>query len=181
MRKMCLTIIFSLCACSSQEVSSAPPPVPPESVNYIELFMSRASATQAEFEQYKVSEGGIFVECGEVVRGRPKPRTQDFRPASLDVLDALAPLAKDVGAIIKKENPSLDPPSPGDSMFDAGVVTLAVGIGSDKVDISTSVNAIANAVNPPERKIRRLVQAIREATGNDDCGKNSFYGINPKN
>lgn len=172
-----LAALVSL-GCSNRTVTALPEPIGRE-IEYIELYMSRASSSGTEFEQYKVSPGGIYMECGDIYRGRPTPVTQDFKNSSPELLNSLTPLAEDIISTMKKDPQKLEAPGKSNSMFDPGILNLSIGIGNDKLDLHTSVDAAVNAINPLERKIKRLIQTIRNRLGNSDCGKNDFYGIPP--
>lgn len=131
----------------------------------------------AEFEQYKVSPGGVFAECGAFSRGRTHPEHQSFAPATPEKKRELEVAAWDVYDYISEHPQSFDAPGRSDGMFDPGQFTLVVDSGEKRIEVKTSVNAIANSSAPAERKILRLATLIRGSSPGSSCGRHDFYGI----
>lgn len=145
--------------------------------DYMEFFMRRASSSESEFEQYKISPGGVFIECGEFVRGRPEPTTQKFIPSDSLELAAVREKAAVVQRLISAENSPLPPEGKGDSMFDPGQFSLSLGEGENLVELKTTVNAVSDADTPITRSLKSFAVTLRKALKTEDCGKDDFYGI----
>ena len=149
----------------------------PTSPDYIELFMKRASSLETAFEQYKVTPGGAFIECGEVRNGHPTPSTQDFRSKdAVDLKDSFDKAQQLLTALLK-EPPALPKPDKGTSMFDGGEISIKVGNAYSMKEMRTTLNEVANAETPITRLAKILSTTLRKTLKSQDCGKDDFYGI----
>lgn len=168
-------LIPLICAgCSAQNRVDTPSAAP---VEYVDLFMRRASASESEFEQYKISPGGVFLECGEFIRGRPEPQNQRFIPSDKIDLTEVREKAATVSRVVGGNNSGLPSPGKGDSMFDPGQFVLSIGEGGVTLDLKTSINAVSDATDPTLKAMKSLAVAVRRALKTDNCGKDDFYGI----
>lgn len=167
-------VVLLFAGCAEHALKPSAPQAP---VEYIDLFMRRASASEVEFEQYKISPGGIFLECGEFVRGRPAPEDQKFIPSDSVDLSEVREKAATVKRLIDESPGGLPTPGKGDSMFDPGQFLVSIGQGSSNIDLKTTINAVSDAADPAARALKSLAVAVRRALKTEDCGKNDFYGI----
>src|SRR5262245_61802855 len=67
-RFLCCALIVSFSGCSSSKPAS--PAIEPTKLESIELYMSRKSFAQVDFEQFKLFGAKLFVECGQVRRNK---------------------------------------------------------------------------------------------------------------
>lgn len=168
-----VTLFFWGCG-GAVEPSPAPESFKPE---FIQLFLSRAELASAEFEQFKLSPGGIFVECGNFSRGKTIPNSQDFKQVSSDLLEKIRAASWDTVEFTKRSGSDLPEPGVSDSLFDPGQALFVVQSQGKPIEIKTSVNALASANGILETKLRRLARLVREAGQSGSCGKGDFYGI----
>lgn len=185
---LCLYTIIFLSGCSSHTnpdagSNSITPSVleSPSGVDFVELFLIRASSTQSEFEQYKASTQGTFVECGIVSNSRAKPEHQRFAPLEPDSFSSVAKAAEVF--LISYQNGKSEFPSSGlgKSMFDPGALTISIGSSAGITNVKTSVDAVSNAESGTALKLKNLVREIRQNLGDQACGSKDFYGIPAKN
>ena len=166
-------LLFSACAQTAQMTT----PTSDFNPEYVEVFMSRASFSNAEFEQFKATPGGVFAECGLFTRGRSIPEHQAFVPIDSDVRSAVNEAAWDVYQYLDSHPQHFEEPGKSDGMLDPGQVFLTIESKGKRTEVKTSVNSIANMDGVAETKIRRLVRILRGAPSTSECGGGDFYGI----
>jgi len=152
---------------------------PPEDFNVasIELYMSRTSLFQANFEQYQLSPDLAFVECGEVRRGRHVPQQQNIISIPEDAYDRISEASWHVVEAVDRMTIDFDPPGTDKSLFDPGRLSLSIALDSRATEVKTSVDSVSLASSAKERNVLKLVKLIRGAVGTNHCGLGEFYGI----
>ena len=163
--------VFFLTACSS-----ATAPTPTEAgpaIGRIELFMSRASLVQVDFEQFVLRGSTLFHECGRVNQGRQFPAAHGVVTLDNATISELSTLATDARAGEQK----LAPAGNNKNLADPGVFTLALELDGARRTVRTNVDAVANAETAESRRLRALAVALRRASGGKLCDYQSFYGV----
>lgn len=164
-------LFFSACA------TQTPPATESESFEFLELYLSRGSLSTTEFEQYKISPGGIFIECGELKGGRAIPTSQEFKRYEEGTFSEIRKRAHEALTYLNTHTNSFEPPGKTSSLFDPGQFLLTISFGKEKKEVRTSVNAVSQELDVPTSMIKKLTQAVRKTVNADVCGKASFYGI----
>ncbi len=176
-----LIVLFTslLGACSSS-APLAPHNITPPSgrTPIIELFLSRSSMTMTEFEQYKLSSGHLYMECGEVRRGRFIAREQELTPVTNDALAPLHERIADLFASASRTDSTMETPGTNRSLLDPGIFLLSIELeGSGTKNFKTSLDSVANAEQLLTQSLRKLASLIRGLRSEIPCGNDSFYGI----
>jgi len=148
----------------------------------IELFLSRASLTSTDFEQYKLSNSSVYFECGEIRRGRFLPRQQEFIEVAPELQNEIFAAANTTLDHRTKNKYELDPPGKNKNLADPGIFTLTIVPASgEPVLLPTSLDSITERGRELERNMERLAKLMRKSAGNNVCGSPSFYGLQPLN
>lgn len=146
-------------------------------VDGLELYLSRASLMQTDFEQYKLANDQLFFECGEIRRGRHLAKEQSFSPVSETVSAALRSQAWEVLDQTKRARSKFDDPGGTGSMFASGVLKLQIDAGTDRYTVHTSLDSISEPKKGSERAVLKLVEQLRGRASGAHCGAPQFYGI----
>lgn len=171
-------LTFTSCGSSSSLSPSSPPP----NVESLELYLSRASFTGAEFEQFKFSNGRLFAECGKVAGGRQAAQYQDFHKLSAEQNQAINKRAQEALQFALNHELKLDDPGKSQSMFDPGQYNLHITSSAGPTNIQTSLDAIVAASKTSEENLRLLAKELREVAmqyspSSKLCGNVSFYDL----
>ncbi|RMG44431.1 MAG: hypothetical protein D6719_01875 [Candidatus Dadabacteria bacterium] len=140
--------------------------------------MSRKELSRTPFEQIKLSENTLFKECGNIKRGRFYATEQEVTFVTVTQRDRLDSLAAELRIYLKTH--TFRPERPGDnsSLFDPGRLSLSVEYkDGETVSFETSLDSVSNASRGSEKRIKKLVSALRGAAGGILCGRKEFFGI----
>lgn len=150
------------------------------SLTSFELYLSRPSFTEVDFEQYKLSGGYLVKECGLVRRGRHHAIEQD-----IDSLDS-----KQLEMLAGKSWPLIDYLDQGGKAFgkagknkhfaDPGRASLKIVSSGGTEEILTSVDNISSPKSIGERRLLHFVEVVRGIGKGSHCGKIQFYDIEAK-
>lgn len=143
----------------------------------IELYVSRSNMADTEFEQYKVSAGRLFAECGKIKAGRYVPIEQESDEVEADLAGQIGEAVQGVlSADAELEHP-YDEPGSNRSMMDPGQLYLTLAFGEEVKSIKTSLDSVSEPTGSRERKLLKLLRLMRGASGEPLCGNREFYGV----
>ena len=169
-----VVFLLLLSGCST---STPQPPPPHSSVQASEVFLSRGSLTGTSFEQYKLTAGQLYYECGTMNRNRYAASEQDLLQLSPEAEGAIQDLARSFDTLFGQPPPRLDPPGNSNGVFDPGQASFVVSNGKETREIRTSLDTIANASSPLPGRLKRFVMALRGAVPKEPCGSSAFFGL----
>jgi len=156
--------------------AAAPAEVPLET---IELFMSRSTLTETEFEQYKLSGSRLYHECGEIRRGRFVAEEQEVTSVEAAALGHVKRASAELRQMMAAKQWLLDEPGRSTDLIDPGQLYLTLTFTGEPIKVKTSLDSISAAGKSAERKIKEIAELLR-AQGGVRCGNRSFYGIGTK-
>ena len=166
-----------LCSCSS---SIDTPKVDQNSINTVELFMSRKNLNETEFEHFKLFDNNLFLECGKIHHGRHVIRRQEILAADdSQVASVKGHTAKLVG-IFQSADPMFEERGTNKNLFDPGQLSLSVTSSFNPISVDTSLDSVSTPNSAPEKTIRRLAESLRGIASPELCGNKDFYGIGMK-
>jgi hypothetical protein len=142
-----------------------------------ELFLSRASLGDAEFEHLKISEKTIFIECGKLRRTSHFPAVQTVRPLTKNAKLRLQATTTKLFNELDESSANWDPPGKSRSLSDPGQVKLTMDEGGKRQVIHTSLDSISDPRSGAARTLRDVVRTFRAISGGELCGNKEFYGI----
>lgn len=173
-----LLLLTCLLPVSCSIFASSPAPLGNDrKVDALELFVSRASLGTVEFEQYKVSEGLLFAECGAISRGRFVPREQNSFDLSSEEQQRISGKAAEFLAFTAQENLSLAPAGDNSSLADPGQFYLTLVMPEGRKEFMTSLDAVTNADGRTQEKLKEMAELIRRSSAFGHCGLKDFYGL----
>jgi hypothetical protein len=146
----------------------------------IELYLSRANLTETDFEQYRISSGKIFRECGQIRRGRFSPQDQNLENIDSETLARLNEEGSALMGYLSESEPKFDQPGKNASLFDPGQLYLTLRFSDATKEIKTSLDSVTSSNAIAQTRIAKLADLIRHAAKNDPCGNRSFYGLGAK-
>ena len=168
-------VLLASSACTTQLEDNIP------SVTYdfdsIGLYLARGSLTKTDFEQYKVFSKNLFFECGEIKGGENIPAQQ--APALLTPTQQkkIQGTATALCEVLENSNFTFAKQDPKHGIANSGQLILDLSVNGKEYKIKTSVDSISNSKSLQEKKLRRLVEAIRGSTKTPPCGLKEFYGL----
>lgn len=154
----------------------APMPPPDTQITSLDLFMTRSSLLSTDFEQYSLSEDGLFSECGVIDHGRFVAKTQILSDLSPEERAAIIDSAYGLQQMLGEKKLTFDPPGTKASPFDPGSFSLKVSLGGEDIEVKTSFDAVVNGETRPTEKLRTLAKLLRYSAA-EGCGANTFYGL----
>ena len=150
-------------------------------IDSVDLYVSRASLTRTEFEQYKITKQKFYYECGKINGSMPKPEVQNVKNLSLNDYSQISKLASDIVNFQNRHELNLDKEGKSTSMFDAGQFILTISAGAKPVEIKTSLDSITSATKTSENYLKLIAKKIREIalinSGSSLCGNRKFYEL----
>ena len=146
-------------------------------VSAVELYLSRSSFSDTEFEHFKLSGNKLFGECGKIRRGRQIPVDQALTPVSADDSTKITDIAREILTEANTKNLSLAKPGANRHMADPGQFTLTLSTGSDLKRIETSLDEVSNANFSDTKKLKKLTETLRGVGSNKLCGNKVFFGL----
>jgi hypothetical protein len=162
----------------------------------IDVFSARGFLGGSEYEQYKMSEGLLWRECG-AVRSKPGAASQGSQPGDqiFSPDPSLNPAERRVEDVQKSEQVTLEDsvnallaevnaapgrknPLPGGifSLAEPGLFEMAVEVNGKKTRIVSSVDAVSEEENDTLVKAKELFSKLR-AIGPVICNARTFFGI----
>lgn len=169
-----IVLLLFLPGCFSE---SPKPSDPNQKVTSMELFYSRSSWNETEFEQFQLVGGKLFQECGEIRHGRYLAKEQKIKPLTSESTETLQTRLDKIARYMLENSPSFDDPGDNVGLADPGVFSFRAKYGSDQVEIETSYDSISAPSSYAEKRLKKVVQAVRASAGGILCGNASFYGI----
>lgn len=151
---------------------------PKAAVSGFELFLSRTSFSDTEFEHYKLSGENLFVECGTQRHGRMVPRQQTLKKASPQAAELMNSAAAEILSRLRSQKPSLESPGTNRSPADPGEFLLTFDSAEGSKSIRTSLDAAANDKVGFGRDLASFAELVRGSS--NACGTQSFYGLGRK-
>lgn len=179
MKHTLLSLTFSALLCGCAMFDEAPPSTPEglTSISYT-LYVSRASLTNTEFEQYKLLPAGLFSECGTIHRGRSETRQQTIEKVDSEKLVKSRELALELFETLSSgDHAPVDAPGANSGLADPGKYTLTVQVGEKRVDLKTSFDFVERQQTSLSSHAHSLTQMIRSMPSKTLCGNQDFYGI----
>lgn len=149
---------------------------PDTAITSLDLFMTRSSLLSTDFEQYSLTEDGLFGECGVVENGRFVAKTQTLSEISPTQRSAIVAATYGLGQMLAEKQPSFDPPGTKASPFDPGTFSLKAALGDEPFEVKTSFDSVVNGETRPTERLRTLARLIRDSAV-EGCGANTFYGL----
>lgn len=154
-------------------------PIEPESV---ELYLSRATLVDTDFEQYKLTGSRLFYECGKVQGGRQAPQKQNVIKLDPHELEELYGLATEVAAFANNYELVLDEPGASRNMFDPGQFLLKLEGQTGSLPIRTSLDSVTTDSKTSTTLLKKLGAALRanvlqNIPEQSICGKRKFYDL----
>jgi len=148
-----------------------------ENVRSVELFYSRSSFSETEFEQFKYIPGNLYRECGHITRGRFLPEFQGFVPVPKSDVALVQKRVAQIAAQVQDLNPSYDLPGKSKGMFDPGQYILTIRYSSENVQVRTALDSVTEPKNNAEKSLASLAETFRRLGGGMLCGNTDFYGL----
>ena len=175
-RIACLVVIAG-CSASTPEPAQLATSEELSAISY-SLYISRASLTSQEFEQYKTLPQGVFVECGTIYRGRPQTSFQGIEAGTQSQQEATKAAAYALLQILNSnESPKFDEPGVGSGFADPGKYVLTIGSGSSRREIKTSLDWVEQKRTAFAGKVHEFTTLVRGMPSTSPCGNAEFYGI----
>lgn len=159
-------------------------PVPEESsaqkeqVSGFELFLSRSSFADTEFEHYKLSGGAFFVECGRERHGRMIPQKQALEKPRAGSAEILSTTAAELLSRWREQKPSLETPGNNRTPGDPGEYLLTIEGANGQTKINTSLDMTVNDRVAFGKDLGSFAELVRGSAA--ACGSGTFYGLGRK-
>lgn len=177
--------LFSLAlliGCSSTDPHPTITTLEANSSRSIELYLSRASVSKSEFEQFKVTNEHIYVECGKIAGGRQSAQYQELSPLSQVDQNEIHDLTSTIVDFSNSHTLHLDQAGNSDIFYDPGQFILKLEGPSNKILIKTSLDSIASASKTSEDNLKKLAIKLRESAkkasnSGNLCGNNKFFDL----
>jgi len=174
-RAITLVILFASSACGLLEQT---PPAPRLSVDTLDLYLSRASLLQTDYEQYKISPPYLIMECGVVRKGRHTAAQQKTVSLDDEAGQRLLEPVYELAALLQKESHQFAEPGKNSGMADPGQLFLDLRTKDGaNLSIRSSVDWVGAPRSSYERKLLDAVRRLRGAAGQPPCGMADFSGI----
>lgn len=180
--KRCFVFIlcFLISSCSYSKVDDEQFKESGVKFENIGLYLGRGSLSQADFEQYRVSDRVIYVECGVMKHGNNIPQAQSPFPLSKEDSFNIQKHIYGLYEALANTKFKFDKPGIGRGMADPGELIFDFSLNGKFYKIHTSVDSVSDPSTLVEIKLKQIVQSIRSATKHSLCGLKDFYGINNK-
>lgn len=185
MRKILITMIglSVLTACSVFEggvkatSEQASPEIDPSTVSF-GMYLQRGGLGGSEFEQYKTLSDSLFVECGDISKGRVNSEYQRVLEVdSQKLIVAKQRVARFVTQYKSISSAQYDSPGMGGGFSDPGKCTVRLRAGERSLEIKTSLDWVERSRDEVSRELRHLVEVIRGLPSNTLCENKDFYGL----
>ena len=168
-----------LVACSSSEPSPPPAETTAKLASSIELdaLLTRASIQSTDFEQFKLFNGKLYKECGQIKRGRFTPAEQDLLTLSAEPAQRLNTQAQELWQQLVPSAPKLPEPGTNKNFADPGKVIITLRSSGAAREAKTSLDSVTNQGEQTLVKIKRLLELLRGEAGGKLCNNQTFYGL----
>lgn len=170
-----LFLMAFMCGCSSAGVQVAESP--PAPLNSLEIFMSRATLRDVHFEQFKLSGGRLFAECGKIQGGRYLPIEQNLATLTQDNETLIRDKAKEIHGTLGEKPRVFEEPGSNSTMFSPGKFTLSIDFNGVIREIKTTHTSILRPTSLPAKSSQELAALVRSAAGKTLCGKKDFFEL----
>jgi len=168
-----LLSLVCLCACHLNGGNSS---LEAENLKSLELFMSRSSFTETEFEHYKLNLPDIFYECGEIQRGRFFAEEHNYLTIPPETLVSLNEKLISLLTLYKHPHSGLSEAGNNSNFADPGQFKLTL-ISDQAYEIFCSLDSISNREGSIEERLFNLARLIRSIPERGICSNPNFYGI----
>jgi hypothetical protein len=178
-----ILLLLGFSACSTNESSpSTSNQDKLATIQSIDLYLSRATFSGAQFEQFKFTNGKLFAECGKIAGGRQTATYQDLRKLSSEDNFAINSKTNTLIAFASSHELKLDEPGKSSSMFDPGQYELKINSSSGSTSIKTSLDAVSTASKTSEENLRVLAKTLRDIAMHHSpsstlCGNKKFFDL----
>ncbi|MBX7138765.1 MAG: hypothetical protein K1X83_12355 [Oligoflexia bacterium] len=172
-------LLLLLSACSNpsptpeQPRAETAPTVAPD----LELLMSRAAIGMIEFEQYKLTSGQLYHECGQIKRGRYLALEQDLSPLQPAQQQRISGLVSEISQSLTQKPHKFPSSGTNSGIGDPGIFELKLSSGGVDHLVKTAVDTVAAQPSRLEGKTKLLAALLRGVVGKPICGNYTFYGI----
>lgn len=172
-----LVISILLITSCSATVEEEAPIEEKDSFRSIELFLSRASLGDSEFEHYKLVGKNLFRECGKMPRGKPVVTFQRFEPITVDSMTLARRRVLDLLVFLESGEVNWEKPGNTRSLVDPGKAKLTIDATDGMTIIDTSLDSLVDPRTKHARYLKKVTEAFRAAAGSEMCGNKHFYGL----
>jgi hypothetical protein len=142
------------------------------------LYLQRGGLGGSEFEQYKTLSDSLFVECGDISKGRVSSEYQSV--LAIDSQE-LAEVKKRIARYINKydsiSSDQYDAPGMEGGFSDPGKCIVRLRAGERSLEIKTSLDWVERSRDELSRELRHVVELIRGLPSNSLCENKDFYGL----
>ncbi len=180
-RVLLLGALALLQCCTFFGEPDAPPPLSPTTtppaLNSIEIFLSRSELRKTDFEHFKIEGSSLFIECGEIHRGRNSPREQSLTHIETASAEAIAHSTWELASEISKQHPQFDEPGKNSDLADPGQLFVNIDFEGTALKVETSLDSISPATSTATALLLTLTEQTRSAAGGTLCGLEQFYGV----
>ena len=157
-------------------------PEPNAELTCLEIYLARGALDRSEFEHYKLFGKDLYIECGEVKRGRHKVVFQTLLPVPPGQQTELDAESYRVYRVAESGGLSLAAPGKAQGFADPGHVLITVGFDGKEKDLKTSLDSLVNQEGAHASELGRFASFIRSFArralgGAPLCGNGTFYGL----
>lgn len=164
--------------------SNATPPAPSTAVetkvDTLEMYLSKRTVKDTEFEQYTLDSGKLFRECGKIRRGRFVQEHQDLIDLSPEQAEEINLQAAALLGALKTSKSTFESPGTNATLWDPGQLTLNVHFSQPQnadQTIKTSLDSIATPEKITQDELKKFAMVIREAGAGKLCANPTFFGL----
>ena len=148
----------------------------------VEVYLARASLFETEFEQFKIIDNQLYIECGEIRRGRQRPQYQSIIDLDSDTRGALIERTAQFYYEFKTTQPTLEEPGDLSNFADDGQLYLTINGSDDDIEVRTAFDPVVYSNGRVQSLLSRLLKELRDVAksnteGNTLCGNVTFYGL----
>jgi len=143
----------------------------------LEVYLSRASLSGVDFEQYKISGETLFFECGILKRGHHQVKGELVEKLKARQRQELASKTWGLSQSLTGLKEPFEKPGQSRNMFDPGRISVLAELPNRKIEIESSLDSIASPQNRAQTATLRLVGFVRGLVSNEPCGLRDFYDI----
>lgn len=184
-----LVLCTTSCATMFGDSGEEQRPVRVNSSLVVDIFAARGFLGGADYEQYKLSGGELWRECGHVPQpstvktGATGPTKAGLSPVERRIDSPTRPelseLLNAAEAVLTESATKRERlPTPGgiSSLVDPGVVELRISLDGKQRTFITSVDAMSDGGSPVAKSLRALFERVR-GVGPVICKAPTFFGV----
>jgi hypothetical protein len=146
------------------------------SISQIDITLVRGALEGEEFENYTASRGKLFRECGRMRSGRYYPAYQNITPLKRQYVYPFLQSADDLIDALNDSPSWAKPGNLGGGLGDPGIIRVKIRAEEGVYSIDTSVDGVANPSSVAEKRLKRVIEVLRGASGKI-CQNKTFYGL----